>query len=342
MITTRLQELLDIYKYPLYIGLAVLGLIIALVIRRCISRSNTITRKIILHALQTLALLVFINASKYCLLQLAHDLDLARYLNSIINNASVAAIVILIIWQIFLLVNLSERIQIAKGNDLTSVRMMSRIIKTAIVCVFIIIFGEKLGFSVSGLLAFGGLGGIIIGMASKDILSNFLSGIMLFYNRQFNIGDWISSPDREIQGTVKEIGWRITKIQTFDNRPLYVPNSLFSSISVENPGRMTNRRIKTSVGIRRQDADKLRAIVDTIRTLIEHNEQIDQTQTILVYFDGFGDSSLNILVYCFTKTTKWAEWLAIQQDIYLDIIDIIHTHGAELAYHTQTLEVSKL
>ncbi|MRE27470.1 mechanosensitive ion channel family protein, partial [Klebsiella quasipneumoniae] len=88
-------------------------------------------------------------------------------------------------------------------------------------------------------------------------------------------------------GTVVEIGWRITKIMTFDHRPLYIPNSVFSSISVENPGRMTNRRIETELGLRYEDSDKVGVIVEDIRTMLQQNDKIDTKQTLLVYFNQF-------------------------------------------------------
>ncbi|MRG13032.1 mechanosensitive ion channel family protein, partial [Escherichia coli] len=122
------------------------------------------------------------------------------------------------------------------------------------------------------------------GMASKDVMSNLFSGVMLYFDRPFNIGDWVRSPDRNIEGTVVEIGWRITKIMTFDHRPLYIPNSVFSSISVENPGRMTNRRIETELGLRYEDSDKVGVIVEDIRTMLQQNDKIDTKQTLLVYF----------------------------------------------------------
>ncbi|WP_264783474.1 mechanosensitive ion channel family protein, partial [Escherichia fergusonii] len=118
---------------------------------------------------------------------------------------------------------------------------------------------------------------------------------------------------------------------------LYVPNSLFSSISVENPGRMTNRRITTTIGLRYEDAAKVGTIVEAVRQMLQTHESIDQHQTLLVYFNDFGDSSLNIMVYCFTKTTVWAEWLAAQQDVFLKIIDIVQAHGADFAFPSQTL-----
>ncbi|PWD83249.1 mechanosensitive ion channel protein MscS [Ignatzschineria indica] len=244
---------------------------------------------------------------------------------------------LILIQSLFFMVNSLERSQIEKGADKTSAKIITRVLKIAIFLIVLLLFGEHFGLSLSGLMTFGGIGGIAIGFASKDVLSNFFSGVMLFFERPFNIGDWINSPDRKIEGVVKEIGWRSTKIMTFDNRPLYIPNALFSSISVENPGRMTNRRINTEIGLRYEDADKVNAVVNDIRTMLQQNPKIDLTQTLLVYFNAFGESSLNIMIYCFTKTVKWAEWLEAQQEVYLKIIEIVHKNGADFADTTQLL-----
>ncbi len=257
--------------------------------------------------------------------------------SSIIDFVCTSLIALILTIKLFLVINQFEKSQIKKGRDVTSARILSRIIKITLIVVIILLYGEHFGMSLSGLLTFGGIGGIAVGMAGKDILSNFFSGIMLYFDRPFSIGDWVRSPDRNIEGTVAEIGWRMTKITTFDHRPLYVPNSVFSSISVENPGRMSNRRINTVVGLRYEDASKVGAIVNAIRQMLQTHADIDQQQTLLVYFNGFGDSSLNIMVYCFTRTTVWEEWLAVQQQVYLNIIDIVQSHGADFAFPSQTL-----
>ena len=261
--------------------------------------------------------------------------------SSIIDFVCTSLIALILTIKLFLVINQFEKSQIKKGRDVTSARILSRIIKITLIVVIILLYGEHFGMSLSGLLTFGGIGGIAVGMAGKDILSNFFSGIMLYFDRPFKIGDWVSSPDRQIEGTVVEIGWRITKIITFDHRPLYIPNSLFSSISVENPGRMTNRRIKTTIGLRYEDAEKISQIVSEIRAMLKAESSIDQHQTLLVYFDEFGDSTLNIMVYCFTKTTVWAEWLAAQQAVYLKIIDIVHRNGADFAFPSRTLYMER-
>jgi MscS family membrane protein len=127
--------------------------------------------------------------------------------------------------------------------DRTTVDAIGKLLRISVIITAFLVGLQSLGYSVSGVLAFGGIGGIVVGFAAKDLLSNFFGGLMIYLDRPFSVGDWIRSPDKDIEGTVEQIGWRLTRIMTFDKRPLYVPNSIFTTISVENPSRMTNRRI---------------------------------------------------------------------------------------------------
>lgn len=326
-----------VIKYGIGIGilLVVLFLYLALsfIVRKKRWTKNGIVSHFILGAI--LAFGVFV-LSQYLQMALI-DFHIKVITAKMIVIVQMILIGLILIQSLFFMVNSLERSQIEKGADKTSAKIITRVLKIAIFLVVLLLFGEHFGLSLSGLMTFGGIGGIAIGFASKDVLSNFFSGVMLFFERPFNIGDWINSPDRKIEGVVKEIGWRSTKIMTFDNRPLYIPNALFSSISVENPGRMTNRRINTEIGLRYEDADKMDAVVNDIRTMLQQNPKIDLTQTLLVYFNAFGESSLNIMIYCFTKTVKWAEWLEAQQEVYLKIIEIVHKNGADFADTTQLL-----
>jgi len=163
---------------------------------------------------------------------------------------------------------------------------------------------------------------------------------MIYMDRPFKVGDWIRSPDKEIEGTVEEIGWRLTRIRTFDMRPLYVPNSTFANIAVENPSRMTNRRIYETIGVRYDDAAQVEAIVAGIKTMLQQHADIDQKQTMIVNLNRFGPSSLDILIYTFTKTTVWVEFHKIKQDVLLKIMGVITAQGAEVAYPTQTLHLA--
>ncbi|HDL6873126.1 TPA: mechanosensitive ion channel family protein [Yersinia enterocolitica] len=267
------------------------------------------------------------------------DIKISFVTPKTVNFVCMSVILLMLIRKMFVLFDVLEKRQVAKGSDITSAKIIARMLKITLVVVVVLLYGEHLGMSFSGLVTFGGIGGLAVGMAGKDILSNFFSGVMLYFDRPFNIGDWIRLPDRHIEGVVVEIGWRLTKIMTFENRPLYVPNSAFTDTSVENPGRMTNRRIKTTLALRYEDADKVGAIVEEMHQFLANNDDIDHQQTLLVYFNGFGESSLNIMVYCFTKTRVWAEWLAVQQTCYLKFIDIVHQHGADFAFPSRTLYV---
>lgn len=328
-------------KYALSFGILLTFTVVYFYSRCLLKIRKNRKNNILIHIIQAVSLSFLVIS-----IGLAAETSLTHFNINLINKQTIILITSIIIALIFiikmfLLLNLLEKKQVNKGGDPTSARIITRVFKISIVLSIILLFGEHLGMSLSGLLAFGGIGGIALAMASKDILSNLFSGIMLYFDRPFNIGDWISSPDREIEGTVVEIGWRLTKITTFDHRPLYIPNSIFSTISVENPGRMSNRRIKTEIGLRYEDAEKIENIVKDIREMLEKNPNIDTSQTLLVYFNDFADSSLNIMVYCFTKTTNWAEWLSIQQNVYLQIIQIVKHNQADFAFPSQTVYIDK-
>jgi MscS family membrane protein len=158
-------------------------------------------------------------------------------------------------------------------------------------------------------------------------------------DRPFSVGDWIRSPDRDIEGTVESIGWRVTQIRTFDQRPLYVPNSVFTEVSVENPSRMNNRRIYETFGIRYDDLSRMPGIVAEVHQMLVAHEDIAQERTLMVNFVTFGDSTLDFFVYSFTKTTDWATFHAVKQDVLLKIADIVAAHDAEFAFPTQTLQL---
>ena len=226
--------------------------------------------------------------------------------------------------------------------DATTAAVVAKLIRASILITAALMALQSLGFSIAGVLAFGGLGGLAVGFAARDMLANFFGALMIFLDRPFEVGDWIRSPDRDIEGTVEDIGWRLTRIRTFDQRPLYVPNAAFSTLTVENPSRMRNRRIYEIVGVRYDDIDALPAIVNDIREMLRRHEAIDTDRTLIVNLLNFGPSSLDIMVYTFTKTTVWVDFHAIKEDVLLRIADVVAQHGAEIAFPTQTLHVGAL
>ena len=221
-----------------------------------------------------------------------------------------------------------------KKYDKTTVRAVSQLMRVVAFVIAILMALQSTGVSVSAVLAFGGAGGLVVGLAAKDLLANFFGGLMIYLDRPFAIGDWIRSPDKEIEGVVDHIGWRLTRIRTFDRRPLYVPNGVFSTVSVENPSRMSHRRILETISIRYDDAKALKKITQEIRDYLTNHEEIDQTLTNIVRFNGYGQSSLDILLNTYVKTTDWGQFHVIKESILCDIMDIITQNGAELAYPT--------
>ena len=220
---------------------------------------------------------------------------------------------------------------------ISAVARLSRIVLWVIAGIMIL---QSLGVSVSGLLAFGGVGGIAVGFAARDLLANFLGGLSIFLDRPFAVGDWIRSPDREIEGTVEDVGWRVTRIRTFDQRPLYVPNSVFSTVALENPSRMLNRRIYETIGIRYDDAGAMEQIVAEVKEMLVAHDDIDKGKTLMVNFVAFGASSLDFFIYCFTRTTDWATYHGVKQDVLVKILKIIEGQGAEVAFPTRTVLLS--
>ena len=221
--------------------------------------------------------------------------------------------------------------------DRTTATAIGKILRAAVIITAGLTGFEIMGMSISGVLAFGGVGGIAVGFASRDLLANFFGALMVFLDRPFSVGDWIRSPDREIEGTVEEIGWRLTRIRTFDQRPIYVPNSAFTTITVENPSRMLNRRINERIGVRYDDVAALPAIVADVRKMLQTHADIDTSRTLMVNFDRFADSSLEFFIYVFTRTTAWAEYHAVKEDVLFKISGIVAAHGAEIAFPTRTV-----
>ena len=226
--------------------------------------------------------------------------------------------------------------------DASTVRTCGRLLRVVIIGMGVLITLRLFGYSVSGVLAFGGAGGLVVGFAAKDLLSNFFGGLMLHLDRPFSVGDWVRSPDKAIEGTVEDVGWRQTRIRTFDKRPLYIPNGLFANIIVENPSRMLHRRIYETIGLRYSDMQVMGVIVSDVKEMLVNHPDIDSTQTLMVNLNSFAASSIDFFIYTFTKTTDWQKFHEIKQDILLKVADIVAKHHAEIAFPTSTLHMSDL
>lgn len=253
--------------------------------------------------------------------------------------------IILLVWCLLRFVGQAEELltsdRVAEPMDYTTVSALGKLGRLILIVIAGLVIIQNLGYSISGVLAFGGIGGIAVGFAAKDMLANFFGGAVVYMDKPFKVGEWIRSADANIEGVVEHIGWRITRIRTFESRPLYVPNAIFTTIGVENPSRMQNRRIYEVVGVRYADIGVVDAIVTDIRTMLESHEDIDQNQVLIVNFTTFNASSLDIMIYTFTRTRQWVEYHRVKEEILLRVSGIIAEHGAEVAFPTRTLHLEQ-
>ncbi|GAA0223358.1 mechanosensitive ion channel family protein [Marinomonas primoryensis] len=265
--------------------------------------------------------------------------------SSLIHSIREVGVVIILTWFVLRCISESEKTltnssKITANVDYTTASAISKLLRASVVITSALVVLQTLGFSISGVLAFGGIGGIAVGFAAKDLLANFFGGLMVYLDRPFAIGDWIRSPDQNIEGTVEHIGWRQTRIRTFEKRPLYVPNSTFSLISVENPSRMTHRRLNETIGVRYTDFNVLPTILADIKDMISEHEDIDSNQTYMVNFNQFGPSSLDFFIYAYTKTVDWRTFHNVKEDVLFKAMKIIESHNAEVAFPTHTVHMA--
>ena len=238
--------------------------------------------------------------------------------------------------------SLSNRILKVNGMaiDKSTIHTVRTLLIMAIIIVIALGLLQTIGISITGLLAFGGMGGLVLGFAAKDMLANLFGGLMVHLDCPFIVGEWIRSPDKNIEGTVEHIGWRQTRILTPEKIPLYVPNAIFANILVENLSRMHNRRIKEFIGIRYQDINVLPKLVESMRDYVSNHAGIDKSKPALVHFYNFGASSLDCLVHVFTIVTDRATYLKVREDILLHIIKLVQQYEAEIAFPTQTVHLA--
>ena len=250
------------------------------------------------------------------------------------------------------------------------INLLLKITYFLIILVAVLVLLKNFGFNISALIASLGIGGLAVAFAVKDMLANFFASVVLLFDNSFNQGDWIVCGD--IEGTVVEMGLRRTTIRTFDNAMLFVPNSLLANSSVRNWNRRKRgRRIRMQIGVTYSSTpDQIRSCVKDIKTMLLNHPKIakdtddrpplshyelDLKQNIVslddllgyksnlfVVLDEFADSSINILVYCFSTTVNWGEWLDVRQDVMLKIMDIIASHNLSFAFPSQSLYIEEM
>ena len=199
---------------------------------------------------------------------------------------------------------------------------------------------QNLDINVSSLIAGLGLGGLAIALAAQDTVRNLLGGVTIFADKPFEVGDWVVVDG--VEGTVEAVGFRSTRVRTFYNSLISVPNGNLMDSGIDNMGQRRWRRYKTTLGVAyHTKPDQLQAFVEGIRAIIQANPGMRQDYYI-VEFHGFGATSLDILVYCFIDAEDWNEELRTRHVLNLDIMRLAESLQVEFAFPTQTLHIARM
>ncbi len=262
-------------------------------------------------------------------------------LSAILKDGWEIALLALIIWTLYRLIDVVVAIAgdlMSKEDELTS-QQFTPIIRSSLRFVLLALAGvlivQNLGYQVSSLITGLGIGGLAVALAAQDTLANVFGTVVMLTDRPFKVGDWIQMGD--VEGTVEEIGFRATRIRTFAKSLIVVPNKLMTDRHLENWSAMPKRRIKMTLGLTYGTTpEQMEAFVSGVKELLTTDPAVDQSFH-MVNFVEFGAHSLDILVYFFTVTTNWAEYMAERQRINLEFMKIARRVGVDFAFPTQTI-----
>lgn len=190
---------------------------------------------------------------------------------------------------------------------------------------------------IAGVLTGLGLGGLAFALAAQDTAKNLFGSVTIMLDRPFNIGDWVQTPS--VEGTIEEIGFRSTKVRTFAQAVVTIPNSVMSNDPITNWSRMGKRRVNFQLKVSYQTtAEQLQQCIKSLRTILEEHPEV-HPETIMVYFERFGENSLNIFVYFFTNTTNWQKFLEVQEDINFKIMAMLEELGIFVALPSRSVYI---
>ena len=263
--------------------------------------------------------------------------DLARFINALFTSLLIIDAAWFLYQATTVLSIYLERLTGKTESKLDDqlVPIVQKSLRVIIVLMTFVMIIQNLGYSVSSLLAGLGLGGLAFALAAKDSLANLFGSVTIFTDRPFQIGDWIKMAG--VEGVVEDVGFRSTRVRTFGKTLITIPNSKIATSTIENMDARPIRRISTTLGLTYDASpDQMEELVEALRELLRTHPGVDQGYH-LVYFTKLGNSALEVFLYFFSKSTVWAEFLNLQQEINLAIMRILERMGLEIAFPSQTV-----
>jgi len=256
---------------------------------------------------------------------------------SVVSNLFRSSIIIYITWGFYNLVGSSVLTELIEKLevDQSIIDFTATVLRFIIIALSVTVIAQEWDYDVSGFIAGLGLGGLAFALAAKDTAANVFGGIVIILDKPFAVGDWILTPS--VEGTVEVMNFRTTKVRTFANALVTVPNSVLVNEAVTNWTRMEKRRVSFHLGVTYTTPRvKLQACVNRIKELLENHPEVHQ-DLIMVRFDQFNDSSLDIFIYFFTRTKVWTEFLAVKEEINFKIMEILEEEGVTVAFPSRSL-----
>jgi MscS family membrane protein len=254
-----------------------------------------------------------------------------------------SSIIILIAWGLFnfipssskMFTNLSSKLDFQV--DKIVMPFITKVLRFILIALTLSIVLEEWDYNVGGFVAGLGLGGLAFALAAQESIKNLLGGFIIVTEKPFTMGDWIKTPS--VEGVVEDISFRSTQIRTFAQAVVTVPNATLANEPITNWSKMGKRQITFQLGVQYDTSrTRLERVVRRIENMLRNHEDIDQ-ETILVRFESFGDSSLNILLYFFTKPIMYGDHLEVREDINFRIMDILEEENVVVAFPTRTLYI---
>lgn len=266
----------------------------------------------------------FLNYNNPLFLTIVSSLFIIQFAWGLYNLAASSSI---------LFARLNERYNFDVDNIL--IPLISKGLRFVIVAITFTVVLQEFGYEISGFVAGLGLGGLAISLAAKDMLANMFGGFVIIIEKPFRIGEWILT--QSVEGTVEEITFRSTKIRTFADALVTVPNATLANESITNWSRMEKRQVSFSLRLSYETSrEKVEQIVRQIDYLLKNHSEVHQ-DTIMVNFDQYKDNGMDIFIYFFTNTTVWSEYLNVKEEINLKILDLLREEDVAVALPARKL-----
>lgn len=268
-------------------------------------------------------------------------LQLSESIDKLIYNVYLLAISFIGLYFVFRIIDVLAFFlheEAKKSESTLDDQLVPLLIKSLRILVFtlgVLFVLDNFGYNIASILAGLGIGGLAFALAAQDTVGNVFGSITIFSDKPFQLGDWIHIGDSE--GTVEEIGFRSTRIRRFDQALITLPNNHFTKSPVVNYSAMKKRRITFNLGLTYgTSTSQMREVIAGIKKIIEDDSRFDHS-FYMVKFGDFGAYSLNIFIYCFTKTTVWSDFLTVREDFNLTIMELLENLGVEIAFPSQTV-----